>query len=95
MIPLVIKLIPKIQMIYQGTDASGLESDDELILRVPLAVPVVKILQLNSAAIVEQHIPGIVAKIASFLKSKVSFWIVIFAKQLFLGLWDGPLISLL
>jgi len=47
------------------------QGDDGLIIRVPLAVPLVKILQLNSQAVVEQHIPGILAKIASFLKSKL------------------------
>ena len=45
--------------------------EDSLIQRVPLAVPIVRILQLNPAHVLERHVPGVVAKIASFLKSKV------------------------
>ena len=55
--------------VEKGT--AGVESDDQKVLRVPLAVPVVKILKLNSQAVMEEGVPGIIAKIGTFLKSRV------------------------
>ena len=52
---------------------TAVADEDELILRVPLAVPIVRLLQLDSTEAVERHIPGIIAKLASFLKSKVRY----------------------
>ncbi len=50
---------------------TAVADEDELVQRVPLAGPIVRLLQLDSAAAVERHVPGIVAKLGSFLKSKV------------------------
>jgi hypothetical protein len=50
---------------------TAVADEDELIQRVPLAVPIVRLLQLDSVEAVERHVPGIVAKLGSFLKSKV------------------------
>ena len=55
--------------VEKGT--SGVETDEQLIQRVPLAIPVVKIFKLNSQAVLEQGVPSIIAKIGSFLKSRV------------------------
>jgi hypothetical protein len=52
---------------------TAVADEDELVQRVPLAGPIVRLLQLDSAAAVERHVPGIVAKLGSFLKSKVQF----------------------
>jgi hypothetical protein len=51
---------------------TAVADEDELVQRVPLAGPIVRLLQLDSAAAVERHVPGIVAKLGSFLKSKVT-----------------------
>ncbi len=51
---------------------TAVADEDELVQRVPLAGPIVRLLQLDSTAAVERHVPGIVAKLGSFLKSKVT-----------------------
>ena len=50
---------------------TAVADEDELIQRVPLAVPIVRLLQMDSREAVERHVPGIIAKLGSFLKSKV------------------------
>ena len=50
----------------------AISDEDQLIQRVPLAVPIVRILQVTSKEVLEREVPGIIAKIASFLRSKVT-----------------------
>ena len=65
-------LLPKLHGTLSGKTKGPvhLSDEDKLILRVPLAIPIIKVLKLMSATTLEQQVPGIVSKIASFLKSK-------------------------
>jgi len=54
----------------KGPAELSLSDEDKLIQRVPLSIPIINILKLMSTKLVEQAVPGIIAKITSFLKSK-------------------------
>ena len=62
-------------------DGSGKETDDELLAKCALAVPIIKILQLISTKVLEDKVPGIISKVGSFLKSKVKkCFMILFCK---------------
>ena len=65
-------LLPKLHATLAGKTKgpTNISDEDKLILRVPLALPIVKMLGILSPRILHKAVPGILAKIASFLKSK-------------------------
>jgi len=65
-------LLPKLIATLSGKTKGpvSLSDEDQLIQRVPLAVPIVRILQLNDTRSLERGVPGVIAKTTSFLKSK-------------------------
>ena len=65
-------LLPKLHATLSGKTKgpTAISDEDKLILRVPLALPIVKMLKIMSFKALQRAVPGIVSKIASFLKSK-------------------------
>ena len=65
-------LLPKLNGTLSGKTkgANNISDEDKLILRVPLAIPIVKMLKILSAKALHRQVPGIINKIISFLKSK-------------------------
>ena len=65
-------LLPKLHATLSGKTKgpTAISDEDKLILRVPLAVPIVKMLKIMSLRALYRAVPGIISKIASFLKSK-------------------------
>nr|CAD7588809.1 unnamed protein product [Timema genevievae] len=49
----------------------GFDSDKEDILRIPVALAAVKLLQRLPSAVMEQNLPGILMKLCTFLKSRL------------------------
>jgi len=65
-------LLPKLHATLSGK-AKGpvsVSDEDKLILRVPLAIPIIKMLKILSEKALYRQVPGIISKIISFLKSK-------------------------
>ncbi|XP_012255555.2 small subunit processome component 20 homolog [Athalia rosae] len=50
---------------------TGFEREEEEILRVPIALAVVKLLQKLPEGILEQNLPGVLMKLCTFLKSRL------------------------
>ena len=65
-------LLPKLHGTLSGKQKgpASISDEDKLILRVPLAIPIVKMLKILSGKLLFRQVPGIVNKIISFLKSK-------------------------
>ena len=65
-------LLPKLNATLSGKTKgpTNISDEDKLILRVPLALPVVKMLRLISPKLLQRAVPGILNRIAGFLKSK-------------------------
>merc|ERR1719334_2928400 len=65
-------LLPKLNGTLSGKTkgANNISDEDKLILRVPLAIPIIKMLKILSEKALYRQVPGIISKIISFLKSK-------------------------
>ena len=66
-------LLPKLQLTLSGKMKganANLSDEDKLILRVPLAMPIIKMLKIMSEKSLFRQVPGIISKIVSFLRSK-------------------------
>merc|ERR1719474_519286 len=65
-------LLPKLHATLAGKTKgpTNISDEDKLILRVPLALPIIKMLGILSLRLQHEAVPGILAKVASFLKSK-------------------------
>jgi len=65
-------LIPKLHATLSGKTKgpAAVSDEDKLILRVPLAIPIIKMLKIMSGKALYRQVPGIISKIVSFLKSK-------------------------
>ena len=65
-------LLPKLHGTLSGKTKgpTAISDEDKLILRVPLAIPIIKMLKILSGRLLYRQVPGIVNKIVSFLKSK-------------------------
>jgi len=65
-------LLPKLHSTLSGKTKgpTAISDEDKLILRVPLAIPIIKMLKILSEKALYRQVPGIVSKIVSFLKSK-------------------------
>jgi len=65
-------LLPKLHATLSGKTKGPTEVSDEdkLILRVPLAIPIIKMLKILSEKALYRQVPGIISKIVSFLRSK-------------------------
>ena len=66
-------LLPKLHLTLAGKmkgSAASLSDEDKLILRVPLAMPIIKMLKIMSGKSLFRQVPGIISKIIFFLRSK-------------------------
>eukprot|EP00092_Neocalanus_flemingeri_P037576 GFUD01040911.1.p1 GENE.GFUD01040911.1~~GFUD01040911.1.p1 ORF type:complete len:2557 (+),score=666.17 GFUD01040911.1:40-7710(+) len=65
-------LLPKLHATLSGKTKgpTAVSDEDKLILRVPLAIPIIKMLKILSGKALFRQVPGIISKIVSFLRSK-------------------------